>query len=63
MSRDGCAPSLPPSRPRVLDAWSANQHANGGELLRDLRLPDFREYAVQVLQPGGGDAEALEAVT
>ena len=25
---------------------SANPHANGGVLLRDLRLPDFRDYAV-----------------
>ena len=27
---------------------SANPHANGGLLLRDLRLPDFRDYAVEV---------------
>ena len=31
----------------------ANPHANGGKLLRDLRLPDFREYAVDVPVPGG----------
>jgi xylulose-5-phosphate/fructose-6-phosphate phosphoketolase len=37
---------------------SANPHANGGLLLRDLRLPDFRDYAVQVPAPGGVDAEA-----
>lgn len=30
----------------------ANPHANGGHLLRDLRTPDFREYAVQVTKPG-----------
>ena len=30
----------------------ANPHANGGLLLRDLRLPDFRDYAVAVPQPG-----------
>jgi len=29
----------------------ANPHANGGLLLRDLRLPDFREYAVEVARP------------
>ena len=29
---------------------SANPHANGGLLLRDLRLPDFRDYAVEVPQ-------------
>ncbi|MCM3924641.1 phosphoketolase family protein [Frankia sp. AiPs1] len=31
---------------------SANPHANGGELLRDLTLPDFRDYAVDVTAPG-----------
>ena len=36
----------------------ANPHANGGLLLRDLSLPDFRSYAVTVTQPGAGDAEA-----
>jgi xylulose-5-phosphate/fructose-6-phosphate phosphoketolase len=37
---------------------SANPHANGGKLLRDLRLPDFRDYAVAVRKPGGVEAEA-----
>ena len=31
---------------------SANPHANGGLLLRDLELPDFRDYAVDVPEPG-----------
>ncbi len=31
---------------------SDNPHANGGVLLRDLHLPDFRSYAVAVAQPG-----------
>ena len=31
---------------------SANPHANGGKLLRDLRLPDFKKYAVDVPTPG-----------
>ena len=31
---------------------SANPHANGGLLLRDLRLPDFRDYGVDVTAPG-----------
>ncbi len=35
----------------------ANPHANGGVLLRDLRLPDFRDYAVPVSAPGAVDAE------
>jgi xylulose-5-phosphate/fructose-6-phosphate phosphoketolase len=37
---------------------SANPHANGGILLRDLRLPAFADYAVKVLQPGATAAEA-----
>ncbi|HVT11788.1 MAG TPA: phosphoketolase family protein [Fimbriimonadaceae bacterium] len=35
----------------------ANPHANGGSLLRDLRMPDFRAYAVDVPSPGAVDAE------
>lgn len=37
---------------------SANPHANGGLFLRDLRLPDFGNYAVKVPNPGAVDAEA-----
>ena len=37
---------------------SANPHANGGLLLRDLRLPDFGDYAVKVPKPGRVNAEA-----
>ncbi len=37
---------------------SANPHANGGLLLHDLRLPDFRDYAVKVLKPGAVTSEA-----
>jgi xylulose-5-phosphate/fructose-6-phosphate phosphoketolase len=35
-----------------------NPHANGGLLLRGLRLPDFRDYAVKVPKPGAVTAEA-----
>lgn len=31
---------------------SANPHSNGGLLLKDLRLPDFKKYAVEVTKPG-----------
>jgi xylulose-5-phosphate/fructose-6-phosphate phosphoketolase len=34
-----------------------NPHANGGLLLKDLRVPDFRSYAVAVPSPGSVDAE------
>ncbi len=36
----------------------ANPHANGGLLMKELKLPDFREHAVAVPAPGGVDAEA-----
>ena len=36
----------------------ANPHANGGLLLRDLKMPDFRDYAVKLTKPGVVQAEA-----
>ncbi len=36
----------------------ANPHANGGLLLRDLIMPDFRDYAVEVSKPGTENQEA-----
>ena len=47
--------------PQGLRRMGANPHANGGILLRDLRLPDFRDYAVKVIQPGAVAAEATRA--
>ncbi|MFO0927449.1 MAG: phosphoketolase family protein [Gemmataceae bacterium] len=40
----------------------ANPHANGGRLLKDLRLPDFRTYAVEVKEPGQAIAEATRVM-
>ena len=40
----------------------SNPHANGGVLLRDLRLPDFRDYAVAVPTPGGTLAESTRVM-
>ena len=45
-------------RRRVSAAWARIPCANGGILLRDLRMPDFREYAVPVTKPGAEQAEA-----
>ena len=39
-----------------------NPHANGGMLLRDLKLPDFRDYAVKVSEPGGAQAESTRVM-
>jgi xylulose-5-phosphate/fructose-6-phosphate phosphoketolase len=41
---------------------SANPVANGGERLRDLRLPDWREYAVDVAAPGASEHEATRVL-
>ncbi len=40
----------------------ANPHANGGLRLRELRLPDYRDYAVAVARPGQDDAEATRVL-
>ena len=41
---------------------SDNPHANGGMLLKDLRLPDFRKYGVDVPAPGATIAEATKVL-
>jgi xylulose-5-phosphate/fructose-6-phosphate phosphoketolase len=50
---------LPPKGHRRM---SDNPHANGGLLLKDLRLPDFRHYAVDVPRPGATYAEATRVM-
>jgi xylulose-5-phosphate/fructose-6-phosphate phosphoketolase len=55
-------PELARSAPRDHRRMSANPHANGGVLLRELRLPDFREYAVAVNQPGDSMSEATRVL-
>ncbi|HUI06424.1 MAG TPA: phosphoketolase family protein [Verrucomicrobiae bacterium] len=55
-------PELADLAPKGQRRMGANPHANGGELLRDLRMPDFRDYAVKVPAPGGvmvGDTPVL----
>jgi xylulose-5-phosphate/fructose-6-phosphate phosphoketolase len=51
--------ALPPEGERRM---SANPHANGGLLLRDLVLPDFRDYAVEVKEPGTATNEATRVL-
>jgi xylulose-5-phosphate/fructose-6-phosphate phosphoketolase len=48
--------------PRGERRMSANPHANGGVLLRDLELPDFRTYAVQVSAPASTTSEATRVL-
>jgi len=52
--RPEIAELAPPGARRM----GSNPHANGGVLLRDLRMPDFRDYAVDVPTPGAARAEA-----
>jgi xylulose-5-phosphate/fructose-6-phosphate phosphoketolase len=39
-----------------------NPHANGGILLRDLKMPDFRDYEVEVTQPGTTEVESTRVM-
>jgi xylulose-5-phosphate/fructose-6-phosphate phosphoketolase len=41
---------------------SANPHANGGLLRKELELPDFRDYAVEVKAPGAADARPTDVL-
>jgi len=55
-------PELTALAPRGARRMSANPHANGGSLLKDLRLPDYRAYAVDVAEPGATIAEATRVL-
>ncbi|HET9123455.1 MAG TPA: phosphoketolase family protein [Solirubrobacteraceae bacterium] len=50
-------PELSALPPRGERRMSANPHANGGRLLKELELPDFSAYAVEVPLPGQGCSE------
>ncbi|MBI2289599.1 MAG: phosphoketolase family protein [Betaproteobacteria bacterium] len=51
-------PEITALAPHGARRMGSNPHANGGALLKDLRLPDFRDYAVKVPRPGAVSAEA-----
>src|SRR6185295_391636 len=56
------SPEIAALAPRGARRMSANPHANGGALLRDLRIPDYGEFAFAVPTPGvtgPGDARVL----
>ena len=48
--------------PKGARRMGANPHANGGLLLRDLRMPDFQDYAVPVPRPGAVTGEATRVM-
>ena len=55
-------PRLQELSPKGERRMGANPHANGGLLLRDLRTPDFREYRVEVPQPGAVEAQDTQVL-
>src|SRR5438270_3697885 len=55
-------PELAELAPTGQRRMSDNPHANGGLLLRDLRMPDFRDYAVDVPSPGATTVESARVM-
>ncbi len=55
-------PELAELAPKGTRRMGANPQANGGLLLKDLRMPDFRSYAVDVPNPGTSTAEATRVL-
>jgi xylulose-5-phosphate/fructose-6-phosphate phosphoketolase len=51
-------PELAELAPKGERRMGANPHANGGLLLKELKMPDFRDYAVNISNPGSVEAEA-----
>ncbi len=58
--RGALIPELQALAPKGTRRMGANPHANGGLLLRDLRMPDFRDYAIDVAKPGTARNEATK---
>ncbi len=55
-------PELAALPPKSYRRMSANPHANGGLLLEELTLPDFRDYAVEVATPAATFSEATRVL-
>ena len=55
-------PELEELAPEGNRRMGANPHANGGLLMKDLKLPDFRDYAVEVPNPGESTAESTRVM-
>ncbi len=60
--RGALIPELAALAPKGPRRMGSNPHANGGLLLKDLRLPDFRQYAVDVAKPGASYGEATRVL-
>ncbi|HEV8494969.1 MAG TPA: phosphoketolase family protein [Candidatus Angelobacter sp.] len=55
-------PELAALAPKGNRRMGANPHANGGLLLKELKMPDFRQYAVKVTQPGNSMEESTRVL-
>ena len=55
-------PEIAELAPKGHRRMSDNPHANGGLLMHDLKLPDFRDYAVEVPSPGATTAESARVM-
>ena len=55
-------PELAELAPKGARRMGSNPHANGGLLLKDLVMPDFRNYAVSVTKPGVQSAESTKVL-
>jgi xylulose-5-phosphate/fructose-6-phosphate phosphoketolase len=55
-------PELKALAPQGQRRMGSNPHANGGQLLKNLQLPDFRDYAVTVTSPGHHTAESTRVM-
>ena len=55
-------PELAELAPKGHRRMGANPHANGGVLLKDLKMPDFRDYAVDIKKPGTVVAESTRVM-
>ena len=55
-------PELAELAPKGDRRMGSNPHANGGLMLKDLRMPNFRDYAIEVKKPGRPIAEAARVM-
>ena len=55
-------PELAELAPKGNRRMGANPHANGGQLMHDLKMPDFRKYAVDIQNPGTVTAESIRSM-
>ena len=55
-------PELAALAPKGNRRMGANPHANGGQLMHDLKMPDFRKYAIDVQSPGTVTAESIRSM-